>query len=170
MPSSAPTAAPDGRRLRAVPIRGLITGDDVKALMAAQEKANSNNEVSAVTGSPVQRMLQAGAAQSEFGLEVGLQGINGVPVSVEDDSSDGSPIIVAVVILILLAGGCGLGVCFFTKRRSRKEEIKRSIDVNKRHHQEHGSTGSVGTYPSQRSVYSDQYATNRGSARDAQVD
>jgi hypothetical protein len=174
MPSSAPTAAPIGRRLRAVPIRGLITGDDVKAFMAAQEKANNNNEVSVVVGSPVQRMLQDGAAQSEFGLEVGLQGINGVPISSgQDDSSDGSPILVAVVILILLAGGCGLGVCFFTKRRSRKEEIERSIDVNKHHHHQRCSTGSVATYPSQRSVYStssDQYANHRGSARDMQVD
>jgi hypothetical protein len=118
--------------------------------------------------------LQDGAAQSEFGLEVGLQGINGVPISSgQDDSSDGSPILVAVVILILLAGGCGLGVCFFTKRRSRKEEIERSIDVNKHHHHQRGSTGSVATYPSQRSVYStssDQYANHRGSARDMQVD
>jgi hypothetical protein len=174
MPSSAPTAAPIGaRRLRTVPIRGLITGDDVKAFMAAQEKANNNNEVSVVTGSPVQRMLQDGAAQSDFGLDVGLQGINGVPVSVQDDSSNGSPILVAVVILILLAGGCGLGFCFFTKRGSRKEEIKRSIDVNKHHHHQNDGTGSVGTYPSQRSVYStssDQYANHRGSARDVQID
>jgi hypothetical protein len=170
MPSSAPTSAPVGRRLRAVPIRGLIKGDDVKAFMAAQQQQNNNNEVSVVAGSPVQRMLQAGAAQSEFGLEVGLQGINGVPITSQDDSSDGSPIIVAVVILILLAGGCGLGFCFLTKRRSRKEEIKRSINVNQHHHQQHGSNGSVGTYPSQRSMYSDQYTSQRGSARDVQVD
>jgi hypothetical protein len=40
MPSSAPTTA--DRRLRA-PIRGLLSGDDVKAFMAAQEKNNDNN-------------------------------------------------------------------------------------------------------------------------------
>jgi hypothetical protein len=174
MPSSAPTAAPVGRRLRAVPIRGLITNDDVKAFMAAQQQQNNNNEVSVVADSSVQRMLQDGAAQSEFGLEVALQGINGVPISDgQDDSSDGSPILVAVVILILMASGCGFGFCCFTKRRSRKEEIKRSIDVNKRHHNPHDSNGSVGTYPSQRSVYStssDQYANHRGSDRDMQVD
>jgi hypothetical protein len=50
-------------------------------MAGAQEKANTNNEVAVVAGSPVQRMLQDGQ-QSEFGLEVGLQGINGVPISV----------------------------------------------------------------------------------------
>jgi hypothetical protein len=169
MPSSSPTVGtPAVRRLRA-PIRGLLTGDDVKAFVAAQQQQQSNNnEVSVVADSSVQRMLQDGAAQSEFGLQVGLQGINGVSDSGEDDSSGGgNSILVAVVILILLAGGCGFGFCFFTKRRSRKEEIKRSIDVNKHHHHQNGGSGSVGTYPSQRSLYStsaDQYANHRGSA------
>jgi uncharacterized surface anchored protein len=63
MPSSAPTAAPIGRRLRAVPIRGLITGDDVKAFMVAQEMANKNNEISVVADSAAQRMLQDGAEE-----------------------------------------------------------------------------------------------------------
>jgi hypothetical protein len=140
--------------------------------MAAQEKANTNNEVAVVAGSPVQRMLQDGAGQqSEFGLEVGLQGINGAPATGQDDSSGGggSAIGVAVIVLILMAGGCGFGFWFCTKRRSRKEE---EIVVNKNH--QHGSTGSVGTYPSQRTVYStssDQYANHRGSAReDVQID
>jgi hypothetical protein len=124
MPSSAPTAAPIGRRLRAVPIRGLITGDDVKAFMAAQQQQNNNNEVSVVADSPVQRMLQDGAAQSEFGLEVGLQGINGI-INGQDDSSGGgsSAIFDAVLVLILLVAGCGIGF-FFCTRRDRKEEME----------------------------------------------
>jgi hypothetical protein len=79
MPSSAPTDGTANRRLRA-PIRGLLTSDDVKALMAAQQSRDESgvSVVSVVTDSS-QRMLQDGAAQSEFGLEVGLQGINGVP-------------------------------------------------------------------------------------------
>jgi hypothetical protein len=44
MPSSAPTIAPTlARRLRAVPIRGLITGDDVKAFMTAQQRNLDND-------------------------------------------------------------------------------------------------------------------------------
>jgi hypothetical protein len=42
MPSSAPTGTQ--RRLRAVPIRGLLSADDVKAFMASQQyNSNSNN-------------------------------------------------------------------------------------------------------------------------------
>jgi hypothetical protein len=172
MPSSAPTVGtPAIRRLRA-PIRGLLTGDDVKAFMAAQQQQSKNNEVSVITDSSVQRMLQDGAAQSEFGLEVGLQGINGVPINGQDDSSGGgnSAIGVAVVVLILLASGCGFGFWFCTKRRNRKEE---EIVVNKHRDQHGNAASSVGTYPSQRSVYStssDQYANHRSSARDVQID
>jgi hypothetical protein len=86
MPSSAPTAAHIGRRLRAVPIRGLITGDGVKAVMAAQQKNLDNNDDNdnnrdesgvSVLSVASQRMLQEGANQSDFGLQVRLQGING---------------------------------------------------------------------------------------------
>jgi hypothetical protein len=69
-----------------------------------------------------------------------------------------------------LAGGCGLGFFFCTKRNSRKEDIV--INKQQQHHH-HGSAGSVATYPSQRSVYStssDQYASHRGGARDVQFD
>jgi hypothetical protein len=185
MPSSAPSSAPIGniRRLR-VPIRGLLTGDDVKAFLSAQQEQQNSRAlaagqsesaiVSVVADSSVsQRMLQAGGTQSEFGLQVGLQGINGASNSGQDDtsSSGGSPIVVAVIVLILLAAGGGLGFFFCTKRRTRKEEIVR---VDKHHHHNHSSAASVGTYPSQGSVYSSssgQYANYRGSAtRDAQID
>jgi hypothetical protein len=141
MPSSAPTTAPVARRLRAVPIRGLITGDDVKTFMAAQQKKLDKDEsgisvVSVVTDS-LQRMLQEGANESEFGLEVALQ---------DHCSSSGgvSTMVVIAVVLIALAAGGGFGfVC--GKRRNRKEEPKDDAD-------HHSSNSSIGTYPCQASV------------------
>jgi hypothetical protein len=177
MPSSAPTAG--ARRLR-VPIRGLLTGDDVKAFMTAQQsrqqpRQQDSNEaaiVSAIADSS-QRMLQAGAAQSAFGLQVGLQGIDGEgdSSSQASSSSGGSAAVVAVLVLIMLAVGCGLGFLFCTKGRARKEDNV----VNKHQHHPHSSAASVGTYPSQGSVPNTvcvpQYANYRGSAaRDARID
>jgi hypothetical protein len=167
MPSSAPTPVTAARRLRA-PIRGLLTGDDVKAFMAAQQNRDESGvSVVSVVAESSQRMLQDGAAQSEFGLEVGLQGINGDGgnSSGQDDSSGGgdSPILVAVVVLVLLAGGCGLGF-FFCTRRNRKEESKDIVN-------HHSSNESVATYPSQASVYSSsssQHVSHR--ARAQQID
>jgi hypothetical protein len=167
MPSSAPTTAPVGRRLRAVPIRGLITGDDVKAFMAAQQKNLDNNNdsdnnrdesgvsvVSVVTDS-AQRVLQEGENQSDFGLEVRLQGINGESGDQGSSSDGGSSIVYAAVVLILLAaGGCFAFVA--CTRRNRKEEPK---DTN--YHD--NSNANVGTYdPHQASVYS-------SSSRDQQI-
>jgi hypothetical protein len=91
MPSSAPTVTQ--RRLRAVPIRGLLSADDVKAFMASQQYNSNNNNnndgdesaLSVVAGAP-QRRLQD--AKSEFGVDVGLVGING-PVVVEDETAAG---------------------------------------------------------------------------------
>jgi hypothetical protein len=159
MPSSAPTGA-GGRRLRA-PIRGTLTADDVKAFMASQQNSNDNDNniihmnrdksalsvVSVVADSSVQRRLQE--PKSEFGLDVGLVGINGLPdPEIEDDAGgDGSSAVVgAVVVLILLACGCGAGF-FFLSKRDRKEETKDIVN-------HHNSNASVDTYPSQASVYS----------------
>ncbi len=169
MPSSAPST-PAVRRLRA-PIRGLLTGDDVQAFMAAQQEKKNNDmntdesrasAVSVVADSSVQRMLQDGAPQSEFGLEVGLQGINGSS-GAEDSNSDGpSTIAVATIVLIALAAG-GFGIVYWTKR-SRKEEPKDLAD-------HHSSNASVGTYPNQASVYSSSSSQNISHrARDQQVD
>jgi hypothetical protein len=171
MPSSAPTES--RRRLR-VPIQGLLTGDDVKAFMAAQQQrqldSNEATTISVVADSS-QRRLDDGGDESEFGLQVGLQGINVDSSSQDSSSSGGSAIVVAVIVLILLAAGCGLGFFFCTQRRTRKEEI---VGFDKHHHHEHSSATSVGTYPSHGSVYSSssgQYANYRGSAtRDAQID
>jgi hypothetical protein len=135
MPSSAPTTTV--RRLRA-PIRGLLTGDDVKAFMAAQEKNNNNNNnVVSVVADSSQRMLQEGTGQSQFDLEVTLQGgIEGDSGDGEDSSSGGvSTIAVAAIVLVLLAAAGGFGFVYFT-RRNRKEEPKDIVD----HHSSNAST------------------------------
>jgi hypothetical protein len=165
-PSSAPAPAPVNRRLRA-PIRGLLTGDDIKAFMATQQQQDSNEaSVVSVVADTSQRMLQAAAAQSEFGLEVGLQASNGNASGQGSAGSTGggSAIVVATIVLIMLAAGCGLGFFFCTKRRSRKEEKEEDV-------KHHSSAATVATYPSQRSVYSSssgQYDNYQ--ARDQQID
>jgi hypothetical protein len=136
MPSSAPTSAPVGRRLRA-PIRGLLTGDDVKAFMAAQQSNRDESGVSAVSvvADSSQRMLQDGPGQSEFGLEVTLQGIEGDSGDDEDSSSGGvSTIAVAAIVLVLLAAAGGFAFVWST-RRNRKEEPKDIVD----HHSSNAS-------------------------------
>jgi hypothetical protein len=107
-------------------------------------------------------MLQDVDAQSKFGLEVGLQGINGSS-GAEDSNSEGpSTIAVATIVLIALAAG-GFGIVYWTKR-SRKEEPKDLAD-------HHSSNASVGTYPNQASVYSSSSSQNISHrARDQQVD
>jgi hypothetical protein len=167
MPSTTPV-----RRLRA-PIRGLLTSDDVEAFMAAQQNMNRDesesesesglSSVVSVVADSSQRMLQEGAAesQSDFGLLVGLQGINGESDEDEDedeDSSSGgvSTIAVAAIVLVVLAVGCGFGFIYST-RRNRKEDPKDIVDYD-----------SSGTSPSQASVYSpssSQHVSHRG-ARD----
>jgi hypothetical protein len=135
MPSSAPKATPIGRRLRAVPIRGLITGDEVKAFMASQQRILDNDNdgdndddndndndryeswvsVASVDTGPSQRILQEGENQSYFGLEVSLNGDSG-----DQGSSSDSPstMVVAVIVLNSLAAGCGLlFFCYIRKRR-----------------------------------------------------
>jgi hypothetical protein len=162
MPSSAPTSSTATRRLRA-PIRGLLTSDDVKAFMAAQQNRDESvRSVVSVVADSSQRMLQDGAAQSEFGLEVGLQGINGdSDSSGQDDSSDdgGSAIVAAVVVLVLLAIGGGAGFFFYTRKISKEE----SMDIVNHHK----SINSVSTSPSQASVYSpssSQHVSHRARA------
>ena len=136
MPSSAPTSSTATRRLRA-PIRGMLTGDDVKAFMAAQQnRDDSRSSVVSVVADSSQRMLQDGTGQSQFDLEVTLQGIEGDSGDGEDSSSGGvSTIAVAAIVLVLLAVAGGLGFVYFT-RRNRKEEPKDIVD----HHSSNAST------------------------------
>jgi hypothetical protein len=168
MPSSSPTQG--ARRLR-TPIRGLLSADDAKAFMASQQYNSNNNNndgdetglsvVSVAAGTP-QRRLQD--AKSEFGVDVGLVGINGPVVEDETVAGDGSLAVGAVVVLVLLACACGLGFFLFTKK-DRKEETRNTVN----HNHNYSDNGSVGTYPmGQASVYSNQNMNHR--ARDQQMD
>jgi hypothetical protein len=124
MPSSAPTVGtPAIRCLRAVPIRGLLSGDHVQAFMAIQQQRKKKNNdintnesrlsvIAVVADSSVQRILQDGATQSEFGLEVGLQGINGISINHSSDGGSFSAIAIAAVVSIFLADGCAVGFWF----------------------------------------------------------
>jgi hypothetical protein len=154
MPSAAPA-----RRLRA-PISGLLSAEDVKAFMDSQQRHNNKNNgeesgvsVVSVVADSSHRMLQE--PKSEFDLDVGLVGINGPQMEDETGAEANSAVVGAVVVLFLLAAGCGIGFFFYTKK-DRKEETKEF------HH--HNSNASVGTYPSQGSVnssYSNQHVSHR---------
>jgi hypothetical protein len=120
---------PGVRRLRA-PIRGLLTDEDVKAFMTAQEQQRSNRVddkemaiVSVFTDSE-QRMLQDGAVLSEFGLDVGLQGVSsGNDGSSNQDESSSDMLLYGVVILVgALTAGCLLFVCLCAKRSFWEEK------------------------------------------------
>ena len=134
MPSSAPSASV-ARRLRA-PIRGLIIGDDVKAFMEAQR--NMQDEASSAVAVAVPdsgRMLQA-AAQSEFGLQVGLVGIGG-EAGGKGKGSSSSPAVAAVAVLVVLAGCVGL---FFLPRQEKPEGGDHRREPHREHQQLLGAT------------------------------
>jgi hypothetical protein len=111
LPSSALTSA--RHRLRA-PIRGLLTGDDVKAFMAAQENNNNNNNVVADSS---QRVVQDGTGQSEFGLEVTLRyGDSGD----DEDSSSGVVSTIAVADCFICVGR-SQRLCFRLVRQKKTQ-------------------------------------------------
>jgi hypothetical protein len=133
------------RRLRA-PIRGRLS-DGAKAFMAAQQQENYGKEI--VVASSARRMLQEGAAESGFGLQVNLKD----EIASDSDSQgtgSGSQMAAALLVLTVLAAGCGLGFSFFTKeaRKQDKEE-----DIVKHH----SSAASGYTYASQCSANSSNY-------------
>jgi hypothetical protein len=110
---------PTVRHLRA-PIRGLLTGEDVKAFMTAQQQQNNETETAIVSTlvHSAERMLQDGATLSEFGLDVSLKGVN---------SNDSSFIRQTLVIVaMLVAGSCVIvWLCAECCRRDDKREIMR---------------------------------------------
>jgi hypothetical protein len=168
MPSSAPTVQVNNgvRRLRA-PIRGLLSASDVKAIMVDQEKQRnySNNKeiaIVSVDADSSQRILQDGPAQSEFGLEVGLQGIrddvsgqgtlqgmsgentlqsdNGNSSQVDDDDDDqvqvpddeGGLNNVVIVVVVIILAA-GCYLYFCFCARSRRQENKEEISTTNIH-------------------------------------
>jgi hypothetical protein len=133
------------RRLRA-PIRGRLS-DGAKAFMAAQQQDNYGKEI--VVASSAQRMLQEGAAESGFGLQVNLKD----EVASDSDSQgtgSGSQMGAALLVLTVLAAGCGLGFFFFTKEARKKDKEE---DIVKHY----SSAASVDTYASQCSANSSNY-------------
>jgi hypothetical protein len=144
MPSSAPTTTP-GRRLRA-PIRGLLTGDDVKAFMAAQQNNRDESGVSAVSvaADSSQRMLQDGTGQSKFGLEVSLQGIEGGSGDDEDSSSGGVSTIAATAIVLFVAFVMG-STTFVWRAIRRFKEHPKDIPDHKSLHSSDSSVYTTGT-------------------------
>jgi hypothetical protein len=81
-------------------------------------------------------MLQDGTGQSEFGLDVTLQGIESDSGDDEDSSSGGvSTIAVAAIVLVWLAAAGGFAFVWST-RRNRKEDPKDIVD----HHSSNAST------------------------------
>jgi hypothetical protein len=112
---------PAVRRLRA-PIRGLITVEDVKAFVSTQQQQRSNGDDDKETAivsffaDSAQRMLQDGPALSEFGLDVGLQGVDDGSSSQDDSSSDILLYAIVAVVGALIAG-CFLFVFLYAKRR-----------------------------------------------------
>jgi hypothetical protein len=118
MPSSAPTATT--RRLRA-PIRGLITGDDVKAFMAAQQKTQEEASSAVAVAIPDSGRMMQEAAQSEFGLQVGLVGITGEVEGGGQGSSSSPAVFAAGVLLVAFACVC-LFFFFGAKKRTTKED------------------------------------------------
>jgi hypothetical protein len=175
MPSSAPSSAPIGniRRLR-VPIRGLLTGDDVKAFLSAQQEQQNSRAlaagqsesaiVSVVADSSVsQRMLQAGGTQSEFGLQVGLQGSNGDSNSGQGDGSDsgsgsGGNAIAAVIVLFLLSAA-GLFYFLCAKKKRQQEKLE---EVTMHHSGNTFPTHGRPSHPTSASVYSDNQRVDYG--------
>jgi hypothetical protein len=141
------------RRLRA-PIRGLLSGDGV-----AQQQENDGNEI-AIAASTL-RMLQDGAAQSGFGLPINLQDDLASDFNSQGSGSE-SQMALAVLVLTVLAGGCGLGFLFYT-RRAREEDKEEDIIVK-----HHISAASIDTYASQCSMDSSshyEYPSYRGRGR-----
>jgi len=117
MPSSAPTATVV-RRLRA-PIRGLITGDDVKACMVAQRNMQDEASNAVAVAIPNSGQMLQAAAQSEFGLQVGLSELFN---NNDDGNAEGSgnAAVVAVGVLVMLAATGGLSSSFSSRGGSRK--------------------------------------------------
>jgi hypothetical protein len=68
-----------------------------------------------------QHILQNGANQSEFGIEVGLQGINGGSGGQGSSGSGGPMSVLAMVVLVGMIVGCGLGFLFTAKKDPQED-------------------------------------------------
>jgi hypothetical protein len=142
---------PAVRRLLRTPIRGLLSADDVKAFLPSQEDQQGN----AVTEEHSQRKLQVAPqdGESQFGLQIGLQGDIADSQGSSDNGSSGSTILVAVIVLVILAAGCGLGFVFCTRKRRKQE--KEDIVT---HHSSTYATNQSCTHGNKNDYYSNSIA------------
>jgi hypothetical protein len=124
MPSAAPTGA--RRRLRA-PISGLLSADQVKAIMerqlaieAAEAEAASNSQVALYEPRGLQAAANTAAAstgQKPFNLEVPLVSSN--TQAEGNTSSSNTGVIIGVVAVVAILAALAL-YCFCVKRRNKK--------------------------------------------------
>jgi hypothetical protein len=135
MPSAAPTGA--RRRLRA-PISGLLSADQVKAIMdrqlALEAAAEAEAEADAASNSQVAlyepRGLQAAAntaastGQKPFDLEVPLVSSN--TQAEGNTSSSNTGVIIGVVAVVAILAALAL-YCFCVKRRNKKTVEERKV-------------------------------------------
>ena len=115
--SSMPSAAPGNRRLR-VPIRGLLSAEQVKAMMERQLEAEAAANKQVALYQP-DRKLQA--ADSPFDLQVDLQSPTDQPTTKSTQGGSNTTVIAIVAVVIALVAGCLL-YFFCVKRRSKTVE------------------------------------------------
>jgi Mid2 like cell wall stress sensor len=127
MPSSAPTGA--RRRLRA-PISGLLSADQVKAIMdrqlameAAEADAASNSQVALYEPRGLQAATTdaASTGQQPFDLEVPLVSSN--TQAEGNTSSSKTGVIIGVIVAIVIVAAI-LMYCFCCKKRREEKRVE----------------------------------------------
>ena len=118
--SSMPSAAPGNRRLR-VPIRGLLSADQVKAMMERQLEAEAAAHKQVAIYQP-DRKLQA--TDSPFGLNVALDSDAGQQPTTKSTQGSNTAVIAIVVVVLLLVAGCLLYFFCARKKKTVQEEHK----------------------------------------------
>ena len=128
--SSMPSAAPGNRRLR-VPIRGLLSADQVKAMMERQLEAEAAANKQVAVYQP-NRKLQA--TDSPFGLDVNLQSPSEQPTTKSTQGGSNTAVIAIVVVIVLLVAGCLLYFFCARKKKAVVEEQHNNKVVMSQYH------------------------------------
>ena len=116
--SSMPSAAPGNRRLR-VPIRGLLSAEQVKAMMERQLAAEASNNKQVALYQP-SRQLQA--TQTPFDLQVALENSKQQEPTTKSTQGGSNAAVIAIVVVILaLIGGC---LAYFFCCRKKKHVVE----------------------------------------------
>lgn len=113
-----PSAAPGNRRLR-VPIRGLLSAEQVKAMMERQLAAEASNNKQVALYQP-SRQLQA--TQTPFDLQVALENSKQQEPTTKSTQGGSNAAVIAIVVVILaLIGGC---LAYFFCCRKKKHVVE----------------------------------------------